>query len=350
MSGCLLGLAIPVAPAVETVFMTSDTAAQTVEVLYVNRGRADEAVTPSTTLFCPGSRLCDLTQAAAPFTLAPDSARLLRYAVRKPVQPTPPSVPTPLQPGTPLPAEVQIQNTAVTNYAAARFAPLEPMYFLMAPDGEDARFQFSFRYQLFDPDSALARRMPWLAGLRFAYSQTSLWNLSEDSTPFYDTSYKPAFYYERANLARIPYVDRFDLAYGFRHESNGKGGSESRDLNQLFINPTFNWGDVDDLHLIFSPVFATYLTEMDENPDIAGYRGYVDWHFKVGDGQGLTAALLGRYGSKGKGSVQVDLAYPLRAFGADFFAYLQYWDGYGESLRSYDRRTNSLRLGIGFVR
>ncbi|GLS05438.1 hypothetical protein GCM10007860_25910 [Chitiniphilus shinanonensis] len=335
----------------ETVFLPGGVTSATVDVLYVNRSATAEQVTPAATLTCPGSRACELVGGAQPFELAPESARMLRYAYVKTETPAvPPQTDLP-QAKVATPVESQIQNTSVLNYSAARFAPQDPMYFVVAPDGDDARFQFSFRYQLFDPDSNLAKRYPWLAGLRFAYTQTSLWKLSEESTPFYDTSYKPALYYEHANAAQLPHVGRFDLAYGFRHESNGKGGDESRDLNQLFVNPTFTWGDVEHWHFVFSPLFGAYLTEMEENPDIAGYRGYVDWRFKGGNGQGLTMSSLIRYGNKDKGSFQLDLSYPLRQWlGIDFYGYLQYWDGYGESLRSYDQRTNSIRVGIGFVR
>ncbi|TJZ68387.1 phospholipase A [Chitiniphilus eburneus] len=349
---CLLACApVGAGLAAETVFLPGGVGAATVDVLYVNRGTEVKQVTPMATLTCPGSRPCELVGPAVPFELAPESARLVRYAFSKTEEPPVPKAADLPQVAVATPTETQIQNTSLLNYSAARFGAHDPMYFLFSPNGDDARFQFGFRYQVFDPDGALAKRYPWLAGLRFAYSQTSLWDIGEESTPFYDTSYKPSFYYERANIAQLPHVGRFDLAYGFRHESNGKGGDESRDLNQLFINPTFTWGDVAQWHFVFSPILGAYITEMDENPDIAGYRGYVDWRFKGGNGQGLTVASLIRYGNKDKGAIQVDVSYPLRQWlGIDFYAYLQYWDGYGESLRSYDERTNSLRLGIGFVR
>ncbi|WP_255989958.1 phospholipase A [Chitinolyticbacter albus] len=351
----LLALVLTTVHASETVFLPGPKGAAQVDVLYVNRSDVPEVVTPTATLTCPGSRACQLQGDAEPFELAPASARLLRYAVPE----TPAEVaavataPAAIDPEheTVQAAESQIQNTALQNFAGARFAPHEPMYFLFNGNGEDARFQFSFRYQIFDPDSVIAQRYPWLGGLRFAYTQTSLWDLSADSTPFYDTSYKPELFYERANFIRLPFADRFDLALGFRHESNGKGGDESRDLNQLFLTPTLTWGDVNGHHLVFSPVFAAYVTDMDNNKDIADYRGHVDWRFRAGDGQGLTVGSLARIGNSGKAGAQVDIAYPLKALtGLDLFAYLQYWKGYSETLRTYNQKTEGLRIGVGLVR
>ncbi len=354
-----LTLAVTGALAEETVFLPALPGAATIDVLYVNRNDQAESVTPAARLTCPGSRPCTLQGEAQPFELAPTSARLLRYAI----DPAPAAVTTaeaavlaPVAAAQPpvvqaKPVESQIQNTALQNFAAARFAPHEPMYFLFNGNGDDARFQFSFRYQIFDPDSAIAQRHPWLAGLRFAYTQTSLWDLSLDSTPFYDTSYKPELFFERANLVELPMVDRFDLAFGFRHESNGKDGDDSRDLNQLYITPTFTWGNVNARHLVFSPVFASYVTDMENNPDIADYRGYVDWRFRAGDGQGLTVGALARVGTSGKAGAQIDVAYPLRFLtGLDLFAYLQYWKGYSETLRTYDQKTEAVRVGVGLVR
>jgi hypothetical protein len=51
----------------------------------------------------------------------------------------------------------------------------EPMYFVIGGSGgATARFQFSFKYRLFDPDSLPVSWLPPLAGLHFGYTQTSI--------------------------------------------------------------------------------------------------------------------------------------------------------------------------------
>ncbi len=51
-------------------------------------------------------------------------------------------------------------------------------------------------------------------------------------------------------------------------------------------------------------------------------------------------------------SVQLDLTYPVRIGFLDIsvFVMAQDFNGYGESLLSYDRKTESRRFGFAFVR
>ena len=72
----------------------------------------------------------------------------------------------------------------------------EPMYFLVG--GEDpvsARFQFSFRYRLFDDHGVVGEHFPVARGLYFGFTQTSLWDLQSDSKPFRDSSFRPSLFY-----------------------------------------------------------------------------------------------------------------------------------------------------------
>ncbi|BCL75838.1 hypothetical protein JHS3_15740 [Jeongeupia sp. HS-3] len=239
----------------------------------------------------------------------------------------------------------------MADYSPDRFSAYEPMYFVANTNLDDARFQFSFKYQFFDPENDYVHQQPWLAGLRFAYTQTSLWDIGEDSSPFFDTSYKPELYYEQANVVELPGVNRTDIAFGYKHESNGQGGDASRSVNQLFVRPSFLFGDPQGLSLMFQPMIYAYLGSLSDNPDIADYRGYVDWRLRIGSPDGLVFSTLARLGKGGKGGIELNWSYPLRAFaGMDLFAYAQYWNGYGESLRTYDESSQSLRLGVSFTR
>jgi len=73
----------------------------------------------------------------------------------------------------------------------------------------------------------------------------------------------------------------------------------------------------------------------------------------LGRGNGVALSYTGRMGkSFDHFSTQLDLTIPVRNQTVDFATYLtlQYFNGYGESLRSFDQRTESLRLGISLVR
>ena len=61
----------------------------------------------------------------------------------------------------------------------------EPMYFLVGgKDPVSARFQFSFRYRIFDEQGVVAETIPVASGVYFGFTQTSLWDLQGESKPF----------------------------------------------------------------------------------------------------------------------------------------------------------------------
>lgn len=228
----------------------------------------------------------------------------------------------------------------------------EPMYFVLGGrDRATARFQFSFKYRLFDPDSLPVAWFPPLSGLHFGYTQTSLWDLSTASAPFHDTSYRPSFFWQGASLGKglMPNL----LRGGFEHESNGKDGVSSRSLNILFAQPVWSTIFADGRTLFVAPKFYGYLDKAD-NPDIQHYRGYADWIFRYGHEGGWLLTSLLRRGTAGHGSAQVDLSYPLRR---PFFArtggflHFQLFKGYGESLLDYNiERDTQVRVGFSIVR
>jgi len=228
----------------------------------------------------------------------------------------------------------------------------EPVYFIVGGDGGlNAKFQISLRYQLFDNQGRLARRLPWIDDLYLSYSQTSLWDLGDLSKPFKDSSYRPRLFYSNNDLTRL--FDgqlRLGVETGFGHESNGKEGDDSRSFNMLYVRPILTFGDPAGLRFYAAPLIHNYISK-DENPDIADYRGNVDWVFGFGARGGLDFWTTLRKGRRSNyGSVELNLSYPLsKLSGGDLTGWLtlQYFNGYGESLLDYNRKLDSqLRLGI----
>lgn len=226
----------------------------------------------------------------------------------------------------------------------------EPIYFSVGTRGDTtARFQLSFKYRLFDRQLGWGRELPWLAGLHFAYTQTSIWNLSESSKPFLDTSYRPSLYWEWRRADEKTWVDAARL--GFEHESNGKDGADSRSINTLFVRPEWRVPLADGKTLELAPKVYGYLDKTD-NPDIEKYRGYVDWAMRYGDRERSWRALA-RLGTADKGSFQLDWFERTRMFGAgpvSGYLHAQFLTGYGESLLDYNQRNKSqLRIGFAIV-
>lgn len=237
---------------------------------------------------------------------------------------------------------------------AAEEPPLseeDPVYFALgAHQGANARFQLSFKYRLFDPTSGYGAEQPWLVGFYFAYTQTSLWDLSADSKPFHDTAYKPSFFWRWQRFDEQTWID--GLRLGFEHESNGQAGETSRSINTLFVRPEWRWSVGRGGTFEFTPKFYTYLSTH-ENPDIASYRGYVDWRVRHdAGGQWITTAVA-RLGTAGKGGLLVDMSRrtrDVRVGPLSGYLHLQYFNGYGESILDYNvRRPWQFRVGLAIV-
>ena len=228
----------------------------------------------------------------------------------------------------------------------------EPLYLIFGGDDDiKGRFQFSFKYLIFDEDSSIVRYAGWLEGFHFAYTQTSLWNLSEDSLPFEDTSYRPSFFWEfySQNKNYLPVY----LRAGYEHESNGQGDEASRSLESIIFWPFWN-GELAGHDWVIAPKFISYLSKGSENKDIDDYRGYIDLWLRYGNENGWLLSMVLRQGNENHNMTQLDLSYPIRKkifSRTGGYIYMQLFQGYGESLLTYDTKQDlQVRAGFAIVR
>ncbi|AOS43626.1 Putative phospholipase A1 precursor [Lacunisphaera limnophila] len=263
------------------------------------------------------------------------------------------------------PAIAQAPGDAVTPAAITKRRPLgvlpyEPVYFSLGFHKiVNARFQLSLKFRPFGPpDEGIDLPGSFLGNLYGGFTQTSLWDLESDSKPFYDTSYKPTLLYQRHDTGRTLFGARLGYAAGIEHESNGQGGTASRSMNLLVFRPTLQWALADGWTAVFSPKLYAYI-EKSEDQDLPDYRGYGDYLFYVENPDSWKLATTVRLGSSGRGSILVDGSYPLRRILGDHpptgwaqgFIHLQYFNGYTESLRTYNLHTPwQLRLGYMLIR
>jgi phospholipase A1 len=323
-----------------------------VSIIDVTPDRSGEIVVPPnqfTTVTLTGSLPSGAT---GPATVTPTGlAGNVLALVLDPAAPSTEPVASDTSAHTPEPPKPEEEARLVDKPPPLAVSVYEPVYFIIGgDDGLNAKFQISFRYRLFDGEGSLASRLPWIDDLYLAYSQTSLWDLDELSKPFRDSSYKPRLFYADYDLGRL--FDgrvRLGVETGLGHESNGKDGEESRSFNMVYVRPTLTIGDPEGFSIYLAPLIHNYISE-DENPDIADYRGYVDWLFGAGSKGGLNFWTVLRQGTRSDyGSVEMNLSYPLSKLSRDLTGWvlLQYFGGHGESLLDYNRKLDSqLRLGI----
>ncbi len=250
------------------------------------------------------------------------------------------------------PAASVIQRTF-----AGRFSPHEPVYFIYGPDAPGAKFQFSFKYRVLGEKAGLGKTLPALRGLYAGFTQRSLWDIDAQSSPFYDSSYMPELMLESQSVIDPGAAGGFKLLgyqAGVRHESNGQQGVNSRSVNIAYFRPVFSVGRLDGWNLLVIPRVFGYIADLKDNPDIAAYRGHVELTTILGRNDRAALALTGRIGNGfHKGSLQADLTFPVkfdRMFDFATYFLIQYWNGYGESLRDYNKQTSTVRAGFSLVR
>ncbi len=298
-----------------------------------------------------------------------EATAVLRVLPAKPVAPTTTmTTSTPIEPTTKVivaPSPLSLDPTSrlpttsqsgLTEFVRNKLSPHEPMYFISGNDTPSAKFQVSFKYQLFDDQSTLVATRQWLTGFYLGYTQTSFWDIGAKSAPFFDSTYNPEIFWavHDLRLSKFPSAARFDFQTGFQHQSNGKAGDDSRTMNSLYVQPIFTLGDRDALFLTVAPRAKVYVGSLSDNADITTYYGYFDLKFVIGQGDGLQAAIIGRIGDAwDKGSVQLDLSYPLRKVlygNLDLYLHAQVFNGYGESLLRYNEAGTTFRVGLSVVR
>ncbi len=244
--------------------------------------------------------------------------------------------------------------TAIQRTFADRFRLHEPMYFIYGTKAPAVKFQFSFKYRLLGDASLLSNATPALRGVYLAFTQRSLWDIHGASSPFYDTSYMPEMIFESQNVVDPGSRAGWQwLGYqgALKHESNGKDGSFSRSLNIAYFRTAFALGRLDGWNVRVVPRVFTYVGDVANNRDISAYRGHAEIVATIGRNDGPSLSLTSRLAKKG--ALQADLSIPLKSDKLfDFATYflIQYWDGYGESLLDYNKKSQTIRAGFQLVR
>ena len=276
--------------------------------------------------------------------------------------------------GAALSSQVRAQDNGCRDeFFEKRVQAYDPIYFVVGNDsqaGFNAKFQISVDFEIFCK-SGMTAGSPMLEKLQqfhLGFSQTSIWDLSELSSPFRDSSYRPRLFYrfrdERTSGDR--WLSEFDA--GFAHESNGKAGLDSRSINMLFVRPkySFGLGSGGTRRLNIQPMIYAYTEVSNNNRDIADYRGHVDLHVEYLWGPVDSTShtrkedpwivwLDARKGTRGNlGSVDLVLAAPYRSVpllkSLRGWLMLEYFAGYGENLLEYNVKHDSqLRAGFCVV-
>ncbi len=205
----------------------------------------------------------------------------------------------------------------------------------------EAKFQLSVRkpitYNLLGMNESI----------NFAYTQTSWWQLYDESAPFRETNYQPELF------VTIPYKKDSSLKaykFAFLHESNGQGGEESRSWNRLYLQGFFQYND-----LFISPRAWYRIPESDsndDNPDITDYLGYGDLTFLYPYKRNTFKLKLRNnldFHTNRTGT-EFEYTFPLTSKKKSSYGFIQLFNGYGDSLIDYDENMSRISIGLSISR
>lgn len=208
------------------------------------------------------------------------------------------------------------------------------------PDGNmdeiEAKYQLSFQ-------ARIARGV--LGGEVWgAYTQQAWWQVynADQSAPFRETNYEPEVFLRWETDFDILGFNTRTIKFGFNHESNGRGQLLSRSWNRIIAGATFERGNLAILGRVWYRLPED--KDDDDNPGIVDHMGYGDFRaFYKWQQNVLGMTLTNNLRSDNKGGVQLDWTFPLTE---RFRAYIQYYNGYGESLIDHDSYTNRVSVGV----
>jgi phospholipase A1 len=189
-----------------------------------------------------------------------------------------------------------------------------------------------------------------------AYTQESFWQLYIESSPFRESNYNPELFVVFP-LGSKEYFGLKSFEFGYSHLSNGQGNitkveggeqypefeNRSRSINKLYAKLTFQQES-----FIYSVSAWTRVGNLDDNPDIMDYYGYMDAEVMYFYKKNLFT-LAGRLNPATlKGAAELTYSYPGALDGVYFFAKI--FTGYGESLIDYDNYLTKYSFGFSFSR
>lgn len=222
---------------------------------------------------------------------------------------------------------------------------LQRLYpFYVAYGKDEIKLQVSFK-------TPLVRTWP----LYFGYTQLMFYAFDDHEKSFRDLTYNPQLFY-RYQPRNWGWLKSFDFGF-FDHNSNGKPGAIHRSYNDEYVGVNFEKQST--RWLTRFSVRAQYLWGLEQtNLDIQDYIGplafkltfiqlWKSWLDKTEIG--LQAIPGGKFANKwDKGGYQLSMSFRLGGIQLVPAFYLQYYNGFAETLLNYNQRVNDFRAGLIF--
>ena len=252
----------------------------------------------------------------------------------------------------------RIQNERKTRFQSFVLTPHKPNYALpftynekpnnapvdVARDGEldnhEIKFQLSVKFPIIE------NLFGEQNSLQFAYTNLSFWQAynNQSSSPFRETVHEPDLFMILENDWEILGFKNRLVQFGVVHQSNGRSGAESRSWNRIYADLIFQQ---DNFYLSFKPWYRISNTGPDDNPDIETYLGHGEITAAyAGYNHTVSVMLRNNFKAPNYGALEVNWSFPMSRRAKWF---IQYFNGYGESLIDYNANVNRIGVGIALT-
>ncbi len=210
----------------------------------------------------------------------------------------------------------------------------------------EVKFQFSYKFPIWN-------NIIGDADLWGAYTNLSFWQAYNNihSNPFRETNHEPELFLSFQGKRDFFGFKNSHNSLGIVHQSNGQDSSHSRSWNRIYLTMAFERGN---FAFALKPWYRIPEDDKisatdpsgDDNPDIDKYMGYGELSAGYKWNDHLLSMLLRNNlrGTGNKGAIQLDWTFPVTR---RIKGYVQYFNGYGESLIDYNASVN--RIGAGIV-
>ena len=233
------------------------------------------------------------------------------------------------------------------------------------------KFQISMKFRVLTPNLYVLKYNVFPA--YFAYTQKSLWNINQPSSPFEENNYNPEFFLDYpVNAAIIGRIKLRNIVVSpIEHESNGLSGVQSRSWNRQYVLVKFGLESKEKLAITNSFLSDKALLYV-KLWNASGYEEENAYLQSVGkDGTFLDYMGRGEIGVSVRNFLwggalkdhQLDIRTPIfrdsdkdsykfefrqQLPNMNFALYLQYWYGYGETLMRFDQFGRRGFVGLSF--
>jgi phospholipase A1 len=201
----------------------------------------------------------------------------------------------------------------------------------------DAKFQFGFKQLLAEFDGF------YQSFLFFTYRQITFWDIYQKSFPFRASNYNPSLVLGKMLLKNSSPAG--GIWFSLEHESNGLSGEDSRGWNFFSFKYSTKisngwYGSIQG----WAPIGA-----LNGEEDLLDYKSYFEGGLTYYPTEKLIfeSAFRRSFTKEWLGKIMLSANYRLSKH-KNQFIYLQYYNGYAESLIDYQRHVHMIRVGITF--